>query len=120
SRSFGAVSTSALTLLSFRPSVPHLDVHSFPTRRSSDLKTLIFGAIKSGETANMQLYSGNGMSITAVSMNPYPDQNGAIPINNYRSEEHTSALQSRENLVCRLLPEKKKVAAQLVDAATMA
>src|SRR5690606_41587490 len=25
-----------------------------------------------------------------------------------RSEEHTSALQSRENLVCRLLPEKKK------------
>src|SRR5690606_40690837 len=26
----------------------------------------------------------------------------------YRSEEHTSELQSRENLVCRLLPEKKK------------
>src|SRR5690606_41931721 len=25
-----------------------------------------------------------------------------------RSEEHTSELQSRENLVCRLLPEKKK------------
>src|SRR5690606_41627569 len=27
----------------------------------------------------------------------------------YRSEEHTSELQSRENLVCRLLLEKKKV-----------
>src|SRR5207302_9326589 len=27
-----------------------------------------------------------------------------------RSEEHTSELQSRENLVCRLLPEKKKKA----------
>src|SRR5690606_40472533 len=26
-----------------------------------------------------------------------------------RSEEHTSELQSREQLVCRLLPEKKKV-----------
>src|SRR5690606_39610872 len=26
-----------------------------------------------------------------------------------RSEEHTSELQSRENLVCRLLPEKKKL-----------
>src|SRR5690606_39804033 len=26
----------------------------------------------------------------------------------HRSEEHTSELQSRENLVCRLLPEKKK------------
>src|SRR5690606_40562108 len=30
---------------------------------------------------------------------------GAVPI---RSEEHTSELQSRENLVCRLLLEKKK------------
>src|SRR5690606_40090102 len=28
----------------------------------------------------------------------------------YRSEEHTSELQSRENLVCRLLLEKKKSA----------
>src|SRR5690606_39774210 len=28
--------------------------------------------------------------------------------NPYRSEEHTSELQSRENLVCRLLLEKKK------------
>src|SRR5690606_41133156 len=29
----------------------------------------------------------------------------------FRSEEHTSELQSRENLVCRLLLEKKKVEA---------
>src|SRR5690606_39583862 len=29
-----------------------------------------------------------------------------------RSEEHTSELQSRENLVCRLLLEKKKTAAE--------
>src|SRR5690606_39951144 len=29
-------------------------------------------------------------------------------VNNIRSEEHTSELQSRENLVCRLLLEKKK------------
>src|SRR5690606_41625860 len=29
-------------------------------------------------------------------------------INKFRSEEHTSELQSRENLVCRLLLEKKK------------
>src|SRR5690606_40307080 len=29
----------------------------------------------------------------------------------HRSEEHTSELQSRENLVCRLLLEKKKLAA---------
>src|SRR5579883_1609754 len=30
----------------------------------------------------------------------------------YRSEEHTSELQSRENLVCRLLLEKKKNVSQ--------
>src|SRR5690606_42078007 len=30
------------------------------------------------------------------------------PRNSMRSEEHTSELQSRENLVCRLLLEKKK------------
>src|SRR5690606_39317018 len=32
----------------------------------------------------------------------------ALPGQNARSEEHTSELQSRENLVCRLLLEKKK------------
>src|SRR5436309_7365433 len=34
-----------------------------------------------------------------------PDGPGRYP----RSEEHTSELQSRENLVCRLLLEKKKI-----------
>src|SRR5690606_40639077 len=32
---------------------------------------------------------------------------GAIRATSFRSEEHTSELQSRENLVCRLLLEKK-------------
>src|SRR5690606_41484234 len=32
---------------------------------------------------------------------------GAMPVDASRSEEHTSELQSRENLVCRLLLEKK-------------
>src|SRR5690606_41868563 len=32
---------------------------------------------------------------------------GLFPAEIYRSEEHTSELQSRENLVCRLLLEKK-------------
>src|SRR4029434_2674751 len=36
---------------------------------------------------------------------------------NYRSEEHTSELQSHLNLVCRLLLEKKKIDA--LDAFTM-
>src|SRR5690606_41317412 len=33
---------------------------------------------------------------------------GTAPLFSTRSEEHTSELQSRENLVCRLLLEKKK------------
>src|SRR5690606_40092562 len=33
---------------------------------------------------------------------------GGFPLSAIRSEEHTSELQSRENLVCRLLLEKKK------------
>src|SRR5690606_41311111 len=36
-----------------------------------------------------------------------PSKDSLIPYN-YRSEEHTFELQSRENLVCRLLLEKKK------------
>src|SRR5690606_40716257 len=41
-----------------------------------------------------------GVSVTAGA--PSSDRSGT------RSEEHTSELQSRENLVCRLLLEKKK------------
>src|SRR5690606_39781699 len=33
-------------------------------------------------------------------------------LDDFRSEEHTSELQSRENLVCRLLLEKKNILAQ--------
>src|SRR5436309_7379738 len=36
-----------------------------------------------------------------------------------RSEEHTSELQSRENLVCRLLLEKKKIIINLTDNDTI-
>src|SRR5690606_39531113 len=38
---------------------------------------------------------------------PAPQAPGASPCDVPRSEEHTSELQSRENLVCRLLLEKK-------------
>src|SRR2546427_6930613 len=36
----------------------------------------------------------------------------------YRSEEHTSELQSQSNLVCRLLLEKKKIKKTLSDPST--
>src|SRR3712207_7143334 len=37
------------------------------------------------------------------------DLDGAVEARNTRSEEHTSELQSRQYLVCRLLLEKKKI-----------
>src|SRR5690606_40918431 len=46
------------------------------------------------------VWRGNGMSVPG----PAP----GAPAPDCRSEEHTSELQSRENLVCRLLLEKKK------------
>src|SRR5690606_39390215 len=39
---------------------------------------------------------------------PYPPRAAGAARDAPRSEEHTSELQSRENLVCRLLLEKKK------------
>src|SRR5258707_7686335 len=39
---------------------------------------------------------------------PFGAQLGMTPYNDVRSEEHTSELQSRQYLVCRLLLEKKK------------
>src|SRR5207249_11993717 len=69
------------------------DLHSFPTRRSSDLtadeKAKIEAAVKDAEEA---MKSDDKEKIDAR-----------------RSEEHTSELQSRFDLVCRLLLEKKNV-----------
>src|SRR2546428_8241975 len=39
----------------------------------------------------------------------FPENGGYIDCPVYRSEEHTSELQSRSDLVCRLLLEKKKI-----------
>src|SRR5436309_6285625 len=46
-----------------------------------------------------------------------PSRRASAPAGGSRSEEHTSELQSRENLVCRLLLEKKK---KKRDTATLA
>src|SRR5699024_11908359 len=79
-------------------SPPPCSLHSFPTRRSSDLPR--YGLRR-------------------------PDRPGVVPhpplllqllcvpvrhrlLRRHRSEEHTSELQSRFDLVCRLLLEKKK------------
>src|SRR5690606_41678352 len=43
----------------------------------------------------------------------FPQFGGHLGQGRQRSEEHTSELQSRENLVCRLLLEKKKTIGQI-------
>src|SRR5204862_8109589 len=73
----------------------HLDLRdllSFPTRRSSDLQ-----AIRAGIDP---FHHGR----LAGSLSPQAVATAART----RSEEHTSELQSRRDLVCRLLLEKKK------------
>src|SRR5947209_10147087 len=81
-----------------------LYLHSFPTRRSSDLRTSASSGPWPGEkrlprvtSISSSSWSGGG----ACSTTPQLDEE-------IRSEEHTSELQSRQYLVCRLLLEKKK------------
>src|SRR5436305_5531367 len=72
------------------------DLPSFPTRRSSDL--LDCGRISAGASAALW------RSHRAADWHDDGGQSAA----DARSEEHTSELQSRPHLVCRLLLEKKK------------
>src|SRR5207249_11012409 len=77
----------------FHCAPPHRDPHSFPTRRSSDL----IGRVDYQLTNNHSLF-GRWLRETRKQPVGY----------DLRSEEHTSELQSRFDLVCRLLLEKKK------------
>src|SRR5690606_39644543 len=72
---------------------------SFPTRRSSDLIDL--ETLLATERSRAQ-----GVEPAVIARSNFKD----AAFWNVRSEEHTSELQSRENLVCRLLLEKKKSA----------
>src|SRR5699024_11578613 len=83
--------TLLLPLFFPRPPPPR-DLHSFPTRRSSDLTRLSRNHLISPRTWS------------------YPPRYHRPRTNSkrWRSEEHTSELQSRFDLVCRLLLEKKK------------
>src|SRR5947209_15185039 len=96
-------------MFSFYCSVAHRDLHSFPTRRSSDL------------LADGCSYGRHGVPSSVgrrarVSVIFDPEHFAVVsrcitavkPGARLRSEEHTSELQSRQYLVCRLLLEKKK------------
>src|SRR5690606_41381036 len=78
--------------------------HSFPTRRSSDLEFLAaLRAIRGAALpCELPLPEPTGGPVDPMRVNVELGEAGQS-----RSEEHTSELQSREKLVCRLLLEKK-------------
>src|SRR5690606_41735468 len=86
---------------------PRRSLHSFPTRRSSDLAPLdlLQNQLTDNEVANMYRQR---MPFQVLLKMSGPVMKPNISFDIQRSEEHTSELQSRENLVCRLLLEKKK------------
>src|SRR5690606_39517383 len=90
------------------------DLHSFPTRRSSDLLRIDDVVLRQAD-----VFRGNatGLAVKLDEIGRTERRGGQEVIEGTRrraialvarSEEHTSELQSRENLVCRLLLEKKK------------
>src|SRR5438034_10627873 len=83
-------------------------LHSFPTRRSSDL--LIEGILSRVDFTGDVFFIVGGRRdqerLVVLGLRLLlPEVDHAI---GFRSEEHTSELQSHSDLVCRLLLEKKK------------
>src|SRR5690625_6960684 len=87
-------------LFFFDKSLDPLDLHSFPTRRSSDLLWIIVVLF-------VRSPREDGTDEGSSQLAGQVDQR-RCHIDIHRSEEHTSELQSRGHLVCRLLLEKKK------------
>src|SRR5207253_10523605 len=97
----------------------HRDLRSFPTRRSSDLlqaslekvnRVLLRNHLET--CVSEAIRTGQGQEKIAELMEALPYNSGLTDFRHraepLRSEEHTSELQSRGHLVCRLLLEKKK------------
>src|SRR5438270_11687409 len=95
-----------LSVFFFSCYAAHRDLHSFPTRRSSDLPSVPTRAARRVRS------SAVGPDSAAAWRVPHRATPAATRARNgfqrMRSEEHTSELQSQSNLVCRLLLEKKK------------
>src|SRR5437763_14418354 len=89
-----------LFFFSFQCSRPHRALHSFPTRRSSDLRRLDDDRV----LVDLPLALGGRDHRHADAVLDRPER----VEDQQRSEEHTSELQSPMYLVCRLLLEKKK------------
>src|SRR5690606_41550589 len=90
----------------------HLELHSFPTRRSSDLGAAPVphpGRPRGARPGAAAGFRGHGVGGAGLHR-PGAGKEVTAGAQRFgtRSEEHTSELQSREKIVCRLLLEKKK------------
>src|SRR5699024_12007889 len=88
-------------------------LHSFPTRRSSDLDRRGLGVDGGTGASTQEKFDGHewgGVVIGDPGILPWSGVLCTVDLTHVspRSEEHTSELQSRFDLVCRLLLEKKK------------
>src|SRR5207247_6936768 len=106
-------------LLSFFDSSADLpDLHPFPTRRSSDLRLVPAGGdlwelwyVLPGHDGEHAGHVRDRQADAPLGVRRRLRRAGVrlvAPARRRRSEEHTSELQSRVDLVCRLLLEKKK------------
>src|SRR5690606_39862354 len=93
------------------------DINTFTNDGNNPLKAFsprISFAYNFNPEWNVSASVGSYYKIPSYTMLGFVDEEGNLKnkdlkyINAIRSEEHTSELQSRENLVCRLLLEKKK------------
>src|SRR5205085_10982588 len=101
----------------FLPFHPHRHLHSFPTRRSSDLavqRPHVHHQRPGRLHRREQLQQRGRLPDPAQFVAHQHPQQGVAVVGQRRlqavaprSEEHTSELQSQSNLVCRLLLEKK-------------
>src|SRR5699024_11566115 len=88
----------------------HRHLHSFPTRRSSDLSPRSQRVVSTCciRSASSDRFGGSVGAPGARGRGSAARSRVASRSACSRSEEHTSELQSRFDLVCRLLLEKKK------------
>src|SRR5207249_11897686 len=87
---------------------------SFPTRRSSDLMLRRYDRDRYLDVVAALRGAVPGIALTTDIIVGFPgetedDFSETLSLVEQRSEEHTSELQSRFDLVCRLLLEKKKI-----------
>src|SRR5438045_4466732 len=88
-------------------------LHSFPTRRSSDLSGNLADGIQQLRKAHLAGGIQVGIHILTQELDvriSHARHLAGFRQYRVRSEEHTSELQSLRHLVCRLLLEKKKTA----------